>query len=269
MAATAEKILLGYGVVTVGVTPIGLTRGGSELVIEREIRPVEADGDRGPVKGRVVIDKETAKLTVNALELFNAADMTKYYPALSAALNSGRYETAELTIIAAANASGNVTVTLNGVAVNIAVLLTDSAIQVADKIRAGTFTGWTTGGTAGTNVVTFTCNTVGLKTDAIYSPASTGASGTIITTVQGSAASSSTIMTGTLSIVAGDYNDVKWVGATKDGKAVTINITDALNMGNIEWKLEDKNEVVPVIEFTAHYNEATRNTPPWNVEYAA
>ena len=32
--------------------------------------------------GRIVIDREVAKLTVNALEMFTAADMSKYYPAL-------------------------------------------------------------------------------------------------------------------------------------------------------------------------------------------
>ena len=79
---TAEKILLGYGTVSVGGVPVGLTRGGSSFVVEREVRQIEADGDKGPVKGRIVIDSEIAKLTVNALELFNAADMSKYYPAL-------------------------------------------------------------------------------------------------------------------------------------------------------------------------------------------
>lgn len=265
---TAEKILLGYGVVTVGNTPIGLTRGGSEFLVEREIRQVEADGDRGPVMGRNVVDTEVSKLTVNALELFNATDMSKYYPALSSALNSGVAEVATLVITNAANGAGNVTTTLNGVAVTTAVLATDTAVQVADKIRNTVFTGWTTGGTAGTTTVTFTATAVGLKTDAIYSAGTTGASGSIITSVQGRAASSVNIMTGTLNIVAGDYNDVKWVGATKDGKAVTIIVQNALNLSNIEWKLEDKNEVVPAIEFTANYNEATRNTPPWSVEFA-
>ncbi len=166
-----EKILLGYGVVTVGTTPIGLTRGGSSFTVERELREIEADGDRGPVKGRIVIDREVAKLTVNALELFNAAEMDSYYPGLSITPDS---ET------------------------------------------------------------TPTKNTV----------------------------------TGTLSIASGDYNDVKWIGATKDGKAVTILIDDALNMSNIEWGLEDKNEVVPSLEFTATYDESTRNTPPYRVEFA-
>ncbi|MFY9174533.1 MAG: carboxypeptidase-like regulatory domain-containing protein [Peptococcia bacterium] len=160
---TAEKILLGSGIVTVGTTPIGLTRGGSSFTVEREIRQIEADGDRGPVKGRVVIDTEVAKLVVNALEIFNAEDMTKYYPALSL--------------------------------------------------------------------------------------------------------SASNVLTGTLSIAAGDYNDVTWVGKTKDGKAVTIKVENALNLSNLEWTLEDKNEVVPSLEFTGTYDEATRNTPPWSVTF--
>lgn len=159
----SEKILLGYGVVTVGTVPIGLTRGGSAFVVEREYRPIEADGDKGPVKDRIVIDTEIAKLTVNALELFNATDMTKYYPGM-------KLETTKLT--------------------------------------------------------------------------------------------------STLKIVAGDYNDVKWVGKTKDNKAVTITVEDAINMSNLEWTLEDKNEVVPSLEFTGTYDETTRDTPPWNVEFA-
>lgn len=263
-----DKILLGYGVVSVNDAPIGLTRGGSSFTVEREYRNIEADGDRGIVKGRTVIDTENAKLTVNALETFTAADMKKYYPGMSVALNNGVAEVAQLTITDAANVAGNVTVTLNGVAATVAVLATDTAVQVADKIRNTTFSGWTTGGTAGTNIVTFTANEVGLKTDAIYSSGLTGATGTMITTVQGRVASSDNIMTSTLKIVEGDYNDVKWVGKTKDGKAVTIKVENALNLDNLEWTLEDKNEVVPSLGFSATYDEATRDTPPWDVEFA-
>ena len=162
--ATADKILLGYGVVSIGATPIGLTRGGSSFVVEREFREIGADGDFGPVSGRVVIDREVAKLTVNALEMFTAADMVKYYPAMK--------------------------------------------------------------------------NTTG-------------------------------VLTGTLSIIAGDQNDVTWVGKTKDGKACTIKVKDAINMGNVEWTLEDKNEVIAVLEFTALYTESTRTTAPWSVTFVS
>ena len=53
---SGEKILLGAGVVTIGTTPIGLTRGGSIFLVEREIRPIAADGDMGPVVGREVME---------------------------------------------------------------------------------------------------------------------------------------------------------------------------------------------------------------------
>ena len=161
--ATADKILLGTGVFSIGLTPIALTRGGGSFTIEREYREIEADGDRGPVVGRQVIDREVAKLVVNGLDMFTSADFTKYFPAM--------------------------------------------------KITAG-------------------------KVES------------------------------TLSILAGDYVDAKWVGKTKDGKAVTIEVKSALNLSNLEWSLEDKSEVIQTLEFTAHYSEAARETPPWSVLFA-
>lgn len=63
----ADTILLGAGVVSIGGTDVALTRGGSQFTVEREFREINADGDRGPVKDRVVIDASRATLTVNAL----------------------------------------------------------------------------------------------------------------------------------------------------------------------------------------------------------
>lgn len=165
--ATADKILLGNGVFTVGTTPIALTRGGGSFEVEREFRDIQADGDYGPVEGRVVVDREVAKLTVNGLDMFTAADMEKYFAA------------------------------------------------------------------------------------------------TDVTTTTGST------WKGTLVIASTDYVDVKWEGKTKDGKAVTITLTDCLNRDNISFTFEDKNEVVPQLVFTAHYAEASRTTPPWTVLFAA
>ena len=162
--ATADKILLGTGVFSVGGTAIGLTRGGGTFSLEREFRHIDADGDRGLVEGRQLIEREVPKLVVNGLDLFTAADLLKYYPALS--------------------------------------------------------------NTAGT-------------------------------------------VTGTLAIAAGDYVDVTWVGKTKDGKACTITVQNALNLANLEWGLEDKSETVATLEYTGHYTEAARTTPPWSVVFAA
>lgn len=63
----AGTILLGAGVVSIGGVDVALTRGGSQFVVEREFRQINADGDRGPVLDRVVIDASTATLTVNEL----------------------------------------------------------------------------------------------------------------------------------------------------------------------------------------------------------
>ncbi|CAN7556340.1 hypothetical protein LJR015_000943 [Peribacillus frigoritolerans] len=104
------------------------------------------------------------------------------------ATNSTIAEVAEvacLTITAAPTTANNITITLNGVNQNVAV---DPAVQmtatdVATLIRGTSFSGWTTGGTGAT--VTFTATSTGPKTDATYSAGSTGAAGTMITTIQG------------------------------------------------------------------------------------
>lgn len=165
MKTTSEKILLGCGVVSVGGFPLGLTRGGSEFIVEREFRTIEADCDRGPVKGRQVIDASVPKLTVNALEPFASDEIARYYPALSVDSNNAGYD------------------------------------EITD----------------------------------------------------------------TLTIVAGDYNDVQFAGKTKDGKDVTIQVDNAINLANIEWALEDKAEVVPALEFTGHYEEDSIDTPPYRI----
>lgn len=94
-----------------------------------------------------------------------------------------KLEVASLTVTAAATASSNVTVTLDGAATNVAVTSGDSATVVAGKIRATSFTGWTTSGSGA--IVLFTATTPGVKSDAAYSAGSTGATGTIATTNQG------------------------------------------------------------------------------------
>ena len=63
----AGTILLGAGVVSIGGVDVALSRGGSQFTVEREFRNINADGDRGTVQGRVVIDGSEATLTLNAL----------------------------------------------------------------------------------------------------------------------------------------------------------------------------------------------------------
>ena len=77
----AGTILLGAGVVSIGGTDVALTRGGSQFTVEREFREINADGDRGVVKDRVVIDASRATLTLNALTFLT--HMADSFPAIS------------------------------------------------------------------------------------------------------------------------------------------------------------------------------------------
>ena len=72
--------------------------------------------------------------------------------------------------------------------------------------------------------------------------------------------------TSTLQILLTDYHDVTWTGQTKDGKALVIEVDNCLNLANLDWALEDKTEVVPVVELTGHYAAATLTTPPWRIK---
>ena len=80
---TVNSILLGAGVFAVGGVTIGLTRGGGSFKVTREFRRINADGDRGAVKGRVVCEGAEATLTLNALEFI--ADVPTLYAAISTA----------------------------------------------------------------------------------------------------------------------------------------------------------------------------------------
>lgn len=76
----ASEIMLGAGVFYIGGTAIALTRGGGSFTVEREFREINADGDRGPVEGRIELDRSVAKLTMNALTILSrVADL---YPAM-------------------------------------------------------------------------------------------------------------------------------------------------------------------------------------------
>ena len=77
----AGTILLGAGVVSIGGTDVALTRGGSQFTVEREFRQINADGDRGAVYDRVVIDAAQATLTLNALTFLTSMD--KIFPAIT------------------------------------------------------------------------------------------------------------------------------------------------------------------------------------------
>lgn len=96
----------------------------------------------------------------------------------------GVREVASLTISAGCTTEGNITISLDGVNYTILLTTSDSTSDlVAEKIRKTIFPGWITGGSGST--VTFTSFTVGNKIDATYDPGTTGATGTMITSTQG------------------------------------------------------------------------------------
>lgn len=74
---------------------------------------------------------------------------------------------------------------------------------------------------------------------------------------------------GTGEVTSADFKTVKWVGKSKEGKAVEIELTDAINMGNIDWTMQEKNDIVPSAEFQACYtntdNASNSTIEPWSV----
>lgn len=88
MSKNPNEILLGPGVFYINEVPIGLTRGGGQFVLEREYRPIAADGDRGKVKGRIKKDTSIPKLTINAMQIINE-NLPKMYPAIKSSDGDG------------------------------------------------------------------------------------------------------------------------------------------------------------------------------------
>lgn len=80
VAPGASEILLGLGVFAIDDEDVALVRGGGQFTVEREFRDITADGDKGSVKDRVVMDSERAKLSMNVLTMLTS--VTKMYPAL-------------------------------------------------------------------------------------------------------------------------------------------------------------------------------------------
>jgi len=73
--------ILGHGVFAIGGTDIAVTRGGGQFIVERTNKEIIADGDFGPVKGRIRKDGARAMLTIRTLEIIGA-NLAKMYPAV-------------------------------------------------------------------------------------------------------------------------------------------------------------------------------------------
>ena len=86
-------------------------------------------------------------------------------------------------VTAAASVSGDLTITLNGVAFTVPVVAGDTVNAVAEKIRLAAYSGWTV--TGATDSAIFTCNTTGVRTTGTFSAASTGVTATVTKNIAG------------------------------------------------------------------------------------
>ncbi len=78
-----------------------------------------------------------------------------------------------------------------------------------------------------------------------------------------------TIYTGAGHVTDADYRYVKWVGRTKGGQAVQIELENAFCISNPDWKFEEKNDTTPEVEFEGCYTDeqlaAGNLTEPWKI----
>jgi len=72
------------------------------------------------------------------------------------------------------------------------------------------------------------------------------------------------VYSGAGAVKSTDFKTVKWVGQTKGGKSVTIEITNAICISNIDLTFAEKDDVVPEIEFEGCYVDGT-GTEPWSI----
>ena len=75
--------------------------------------------------------------------------------------------------------------------------------------------------------------------------------------------------TGTAQVTDSDIRYVKWVGKTKGGMTVQIELPEAICRSNPDWSFEEKNETTPEVEFEGLYDDtklaADDLTEPWKL----
>ena len=75
--------------------------------------------------------------------------------------------------------------------------------------------------------------------------------------------------TGAAQVQASDYRYIKWVGKTKGGQSIQIELPKAFCRSNPDWAFAEKNETTPEVEFEGVYTDeqlATDDrTEPWEL----
>lgn len=148
------------------ITQSSQSIGGNRVVWSR-VRELYQGG------GYIDVSKYAPNTVIPAGSMVKFQGAGKEVLVITAVGQAGVAEVAQLTVTKGATASGNLTVTLDGTAVTIAVLDTDdTAAKVAAKIAAGTYTGWTA--KAKGDVVTFTASANEAKEAPVFAAAATG-----------------------------------------------------------------------------------------------
>lgn len=148
------------------ITQSSQSIGGNRVVWSR-VRELYQGG------GYIDVSKYAPNTVIPAGSMVKFQGAGKEVLVITAVGQAGVAEVAQLTVTKGATASGNLTVTLDGTAVTIAVLDTDdTAAKVAAKIAAGTYTGWTA--KAEGDVVTFTASVKEAKEAHVFAAAATG-----------------------------------------------------------------------------------------------
>ena len=77
------------------------------------------------------------------------------------------------------------------------------------------------------------------------------------------------VYTGAGSVSATDFRYLKWVGRTKSGKPVQIELENAFCRSNPDWKFEEKNDTTAEVEFEGAYTDENLvkddRTEPWKL----
>lgn len=148
------------------ITQSSQSIGGNRVVWSR-VRELYQGG------GYIDVSKYAPNTVIPAGSMVKFQGAGKEVLVITAVGQAGVAEVAQLTVTEGATASGNLTVTLDGTAVTIAVADTDdTAAKVATKIAAGTYTGWTA--KAEGDVVTFTASVKEAKEAPAFAAAATG-----------------------------------------------------------------------------------------------
>ena len=159
------------------ITQSSQSIGGNRVVWSR-VRELYQGG------GYIDVSKYAPNTVIPAGSMVKFQGAGKEVLVITAVGQAGIAEVAQLTVTEGATAAGNLTVTLNGTAVTIAVLDTDdTAAKVAAKIAAGSYSGWTA--EAEGDVVTFTASASGAKEAPVFTAAATGVEAVFEVLVEG------------------------------------------------------------------------------------